>query len=224
MSKKEEETKQMIEAGQKYAFENREAMQRIVQMTHASKEIGGEICRQLADQEVKIERGQDNVDLIDENHDRMAREIRSIESIRGQLLNMITPSRVKARNSGVKAEKEAEKEAEKAAKKQKKKEAKEANKGNKGNKNKKNQKNQRDDLQLPPEIEILGKEAKAQIEETDQMLDLVSNDMSTLKQMALDIGQSLDRQNIALEMMDRTTMKVDYQTRKLDHQTKRMIG
>jgi hypothetical protein len=212
---KQIETQQMIEAGQRYASENHAAMQRILQTTSAAKEIGTNICARLSEQEDVIYRAQDSVDIMTENHLRMQREMRSIESVQGQLLNMVTPSTVKATNSGAKAEKEAlkiekknkklQKKVEKLKKKDEKKIAKLPN-------------------NLPSEIDVLGPEAKQQIEETDDMLDMVSNDMLILKKMAIDMGDSLNRQNVALDTLNKTSLTVNLKTRELDNKTKRMIG
>merc|ERR1711943_73804 len=98
------------------------------------QEIGAHTLEMLDRQGEQIRRVQDDLDAIDVNQDRMEREMRSIESVGGQLLNYVTPGTVKARNTNAKVDKEDAKERKKRDKlraKEEKKAAKEKAKADK---------------------------------------------------------------------------------------------
>lgn len=236
-------TEEMILEGQKTAAESYEAARRILEKSEQTKIVGQNTCETLYNQGEQLKRVLDDLDTIEENGIIIERNMNTIESIEGQIKELMRPNVINAVNTTKKVDKKIEKQEKKRQKeyaKQEKKNLKEQKKLEKRN-SKINNNSEINNFEInnsgssirsknnsnsfiPKEINVLGDETNKIIIKTDEILDIVSDNVYILKQQAISMRNSLDDQIITIDAINQSSHKNNINTRKLEHKTTRMIN
>lgn len=181
---------QIIQEAEKYAYESEAAVQRMLQTSDATVQVGAGMLQELHRQGEILARAQYDVDRVQDIQKPAQKELRSIRSVPGQLFNAVAPeANNKVHDTGAKVKKKQRKIDAKAAKKVAKAEC---------------RRSISSAAELPSEVKVLSPAAQAAFVNTDAGLDTLSERLSSLKVMAREMGHELDRQEPQLIALARS--------------------
>jgi len=188
-----------------------------------TKEVATVTMDKLHTQGEQIQRVQGNIDTMSNHFDKADHEMKSINSVWGQLGNSITGYKQKEYNTNTKVQekedkkrakfdKEMEKGKKVQAKEDKKKEKELAKRGVGASNN-----------VLPEELGILSKQTQTEVLETNQMLDEIGSHLGDLKTMALEMGNEIQVQNDRLDVLKTSVDKTDARLAATNHKVRKAL-
>lgn len=212
---------QMIQEAQIIAQESKSSANKILQKTEEMKLIGTDTLQMMANQNERIRYTQGDLDDMSDQQKRMAREIRGINGLYGEVINCVTSEKITPTNNSRNINKEINKKQIKKEKERIKNEKVVAKKNNKKKKLTKKDKKYNDitpAVDYPTEVtKILGKDTQNVILETDIIMDQINHNVTILGQMAREMNDNLDEQNTRLKHINISSNRVDLKNREYDH-------
>lgn len=195
-------TEQMISKAEQLLAEDELGVRKMLQQTDETIQTATATLSTLISQSEQIRRCQDDVDRVGDATRAAEREMRSIESISGQILNTVLPSSQAPVMTTAKVAKQLTKEEKKKEKSRQKQEKKLKNEADKQFKKRGSEPQA---VYRPREIKVLSLEAQKNQQQIEDGIDELSHRLAALKHQAVAMGDELDRQAPALMALSETT-------------------